>query len=123
MGLATATLRLGTASGGSHVSIRSSDTNSGMKRVVIRPAAGTNTVTIEINETESSTASQDFGKAVLPLHARLPASLVARHEQAVIFAREYRQKHGDPVKNIQDVLTNMIADDDLWQSIVEEPYG
>jgi len=121
MGLAK--LTFGDTKAGHKFTIEFSEADSGMNNVIVKPAAGKNNMIIEMNQTESSVGLQSLPIRASPLQARLPASLVARHKQAIIFAQEYRRQHGDPIKQLSNLIGELMDDPEAWQSILDEPYG
>ena len=63
-----------------------------------------------------------FSTAVPPASS-LPPSLIRKQQEAVRYAREYRDLHGDPIDDLVSLLGEVVEDDALWQEIVDEPYG
>lgn len=54
---------------------------------------------------------------------KITPSLKARHKEAVRYAQEYRTRFGDPIENLARLLGELQSDDELWQRIMDEPYG
>ncbi len=59
----------------------------------------------------------------ISLRSRLPISLLRRHEEDLVEAREYRVSHGDPIDELAGLLDDIIDDPESWQATLEEPYG
>jgi hypothetical protein len=66
--------------------------------------------------------SADWG-ATKQTKPELTKSLKTRQQEAIRFAQEYRAKYGDPVNNLSKLLSQVIENEELWQSILDEPYG
>jgi tetrahydromethanopterin S-methyltransferase subunit B len=56
------------------------------------------------------------------LRSNLPESLLQKQQEAIRLAKEYQISHGDPVENLANLLDELVQDEDLWQSILDEPY-
>lgn len=57
---------------------------------------------------------------------KIPTSLLRKQQQAIRLAREYRLQHGNPVDNLAQLLDQLVEDEELWQTIVDDPgarYG
>jgi len=58
------------------------------------------------------------------LRARGRFRLLEKKESAIERAKRYREKYGDAIDNITQLLSGMAEGDaELWQEIIEEPYG
>jgi hypothetical protein len=54
---------------------------------------------------------------------RISERLREKQRQTICRAEEYRKEHGNPVDNLVTLFDEIIWDAEVWQEIVDEPYG
>jgi hypothetical protein len=50
-------------------------------------------------------------------------SLLRKQQEAIRLAKEYRQKHGNPVDELARILDEIVQDEEAWRENLDEPYG